>query len=157
MAGIDWRFPALLIIAMLLNAVLTWLQMRRYNSELNAALSSVHDDSLMLCSGRGRSWRGGAIIIMIVKTCTNQIVSAKAMTGFTVFAWFRPMPELLGSVDDAADRVAKKSAKAAVTMALSQLRSATQRAQSCENGSRTYVRRPQTKRLQHQQPLTTTH
>lgn len=155
MNGIDWRFPALLILAMMMNAAMMWLQMRRYNSELNATLAKVHDESLMLCSGRGRSWRGGAIVIMIVNVVTDQIVSAKAMTGFTVFARFRPLPEMLGPVANAEERVATKPAKAAVAMALAQLSQASP-IRSCGIDSDAANSCTQTERLPDQQSLSTT-
>lgn len=38
MNALDWRFPAILVAAMMLGLLLTWVQMRSYNAELNRAL-----------------------------------------------------------------------------------------------------------------------
>lgn len=124
MGGVDWRFPAILIAAMLLGVALTWIQMRAYNVELRKAQKVMRGEHLMLVSGRGRSMASGAILLAIVDTVTRQIVWARAMAGSTVFARFRDRPELLGPVDAAADRVRDRQLKAAVTMALQQLSAA---------------------------------
>ncbi|EPH06752.1 hypothetical protein HMPREF1531_00354 [Propionibacterium sp. oral taxon 192 str. F0372] len=121
MNGVDWRFPAILVAAMLIGVALTWLQMRSYNAELRKASTAMTGEHLMLVSGRGRSMAGGAILIAIVDTATRQVVWARAMSGATVFARFRDRPELLGSVDGAAERVHGRQLKAAVEMAMVQL------------------------------------
>lgn len=121
MSTVDWRFPTLLIAAMLLGLALTYLQMRTYNSELNRALRRIGGQHLALVSGRGRSWRGGAILIAIVDILNGQIVSARAMTGATVFARFRDLPALQGPVGTAVERVTGKQLRTAVEMALAQL------------------------------------
>lgn len=125
MSEVDWRFPAILIVAMLLGVGLTWIQMRAYNVELRKAQRVMRGEHLMLVSGRGRSMAGGAILLAIVDTMTQQIVWARAMAGSTVFARFRDRPDLLGPVDGAVDRVRGRQLKAAVTMALEQLGAAT--------------------------------
>lgn len=116
----DWKFPALLVAAMLLAMVFTYLQQRAYSRELNRTLSKASGNHLMLVSGRGRSFRGGAIVIMIVDLVHRQIVEASLMSGLTIFARFRPSPQLIGSVDGAQDRVKGSRVKAAVQMAIAQ-------------------------------------
>lgn len=120
----DWMFPALLITAMLLALALTYLQTRAYNNQLNAALKVVDGEHLMLVSGRGRSFQGGAIVVAIVDTEGREIVWARAMKGRSVFARFREAPALLGPMEGAADRVKGKQFQAAVTMAMEQVRPA---------------------------------
>ncbi|MFV0452579.1 MAG: transcriptional regulator GutM [Propioniciclava sp.] len=124
MADVDWRFPALLIGAMLLGIVLTYFQQQAYKKELNRALGQGKGDHLMLVSGRGRSWRGGAIAILIVDTLTQQITWASVMRGRTAFARFRERPELLGPVEGAPERAEKPIVAEALTMALAQVRTA---------------------------------
>lgn len=117
----DWRFPALLITAMLLAMLLTYFQQQAYSRELNRTLDRASGDHLMLVSGRGRSFRGGAIVIMVVDVVHRQIVAASAMSGLTVFARFRPSPRLLGPLDDAEQRVSGRQIRAAVQMAAAQV------------------------------------
>ena len=124
MPGVDWRFPAYLVGAMALGLVLTYIQMRAYNAEVNRALRVARGDHLMLVSGRGRSFRGGAIVIAIVDILTREIIWARSMVGATVFARFRNAPELVGPMAGAVDRVQGKQYKAAVEMALAQVRPA---------------------------------
>lgn len=120
MPQVDWRFPALLIAAMMLGIGLTYLQHRAYTRELNRALSQASGETKMLVSGRGRSFRGGAIAILIVDVVSQQIVWASLMSGVSVFARFHEQPELIGPVSGAADRVRGKQVVAAVEMALAQ-------------------------------------
>lgn len=122
MPGVDWRFPTFLIAAMLLGLGLTYLQMRAYNNELNRALHASRGEHLMLVSGRGRSFLGGAIVIAIVDITKREIVFARAMTGATVFQRFADVPELLGRMDGAAERVRGKQLKLAVQMATAQVK-----------------------------------
>lgn len=121
MNQVDWRFPAILIVAMLLGMGLTFLQQQSYSRQLNHALTRASGDHLMLVSGRGRSFMGGAIVILIVDQLTRQVVWASLMAGRTTFARFHDAPHLLGPVDGAVARASGKQVKAAVQMALSQL------------------------------------
>lgn len=123
---VDWRFPVILIIAMVLSLTMTYLQMRAYNVQLNRALRMANGEHLMLVSGRGRSMRGGAIVIAIVDIFTREVVYARAMTGASIFARFRDVPALLGPMTEAANRVRGKQFKAAVEMAMQQVKPATQ-------------------------------
>ncbi len=124
MPGVDWRFPAILVIAMALSLAMSYLQMRAYNVQLNRGLRAADGEHLMLVSGRGRSMRGGAVVIAIVDVISREIVWARAMTGVTIFARFRDVPALLGPLADAADRVRGKQFQAAVQMAIQQLKPA---------------------------------
>lgn len=116
----DWKFPAILIAAMLLGVAFTYFQQRAYVRELNRILRENSGKDLRLVSGRGRSWRGGAIVILVVNMMSREIVTASKLTGLTVFARFRPAPALIGSTDGAVDRVKGKPTRAAVDMALAQ-------------------------------------
>lgn len=120
-SGIDWRFPLLLILAFLLNLWFTWLQMRRYNREVNQVLNTLDGDYLTLCTGQGRSWHGGIIVICVVNTRTHEVVYCRAMRGRTVFAGFTAIPEALGPVSSIAERVTGTQTLAAFDMAFAQL------------------------------------
>lgn len=124
MGALDWRFPAILVAAMLLGLLLTYVQMRSYNTELNRATRVARGEHLMLVSGRGRSITGGAIVIAIVDTTARSIIWARALAGRSVFARFHDAPALLGDMDGAVDRARGKQLKAAVEMALAQAGSA---------------------------------
>ena len=118
----DWKFPAILISVMLVGIALTYLQQRAYARELNRLLSVHIGEHLMLVSGRGRTWRGGAIVILVVHRLTAHIVTASRLSGLTVFARFRPVPALLGPAEGAVDRIKGRPTKAAVAMALEQVK-----------------------------------
>ena len=121
MGALDWRFPAILVAAMLLGLLLTYAQMRSYNSELNKATRVARGEHLMLVSGRGRSITGGAIVIAIVDTTTRSIIWARTLAGKSVFARFHDAPGLVGDMAGAIDRARGKQLKAAVEMALAQV------------------------------------
>lgn len=123
MPSVDWRFPAYLFAALVIGAILTYVQMSAYNRELNRALHVARGEHLVLVSGKGRSFRGGAIVIAIVDTINREITWARAMTGATVFARFRDVPALIGPMASAVDRVEGKQFKAAVEMAMAQVKS----------------------------------
>ncbi|MDF1489317.1 transcriptional regulator GutM [Tessaracoccus caeni] len=116
----DWKFPAILIVAMLLGVLLTYFQQRAYVRELNRVLKDNSGEHLRLVSGRGRTWRGGAIVILVVDMMRREIVAASKLSGLSVFARFRLAPALLGPVEGAVERVKGKPSKAAVEMALAQ-------------------------------------
>ncbi|MGO1285411.1 MAG: transcriptional regulator GutM [Brachybacterium sp.] len=121
MADIGWQFPAVLFLAMVVSGALTLLQQRQYSRELSriAAASDGKDDVLL--SGRGRSFRGGALLILVVDRGTGQVITARGMVGASVFARFRDLPDLLGPTATAAERARGKQLTAAVTMALAQM------------------------------------
>lgn len=121
MEGIGWQFPAILIGAMLLSALMTMLQVRRYNAELQAALKASQGPGDVLVSGRCRSFRGGSVVVLLIDSSTQEITRARAMTGRTVLARFRDRPELLGPVAGAADRAEGRALKEGVQHALLQM------------------------------------
>ena len=121
MNALDWRFPAILVAAMMLGLLLTWVQMRSYNAELNRALRAVRGEHLVLVSGRGRSIGGGAIVIAIIDVAARRIIRARALAGRSVFARFHDSPGLVGDLDGAVDRVRGRQLRAAVEMALAQV------------------------------------
>ncbi|GAA2179890.1 hypothetical protein GCM10009785_08450 [Brooklawnia cerclae] len=121
MSASDWVFPAILIAAMVLGVVLTFFQQRAYSTELNTVLRLSKGRDEMLVSGRGRSFRGGSIVIMLVDAEQRRVTWASAMNGISVFARFRPVPALLGAADTAVERAEGKQFKQAVEMAVAQL------------------------------------
>lgn len=121
MDGIGWQFPAVLFGAMMLTAVMSMLQVRRYNRELQAALKASAGAHDALLSGRCRSFRGGSIVVLLVDQKTQEITRARAMTGLTVLARFTDRPELLGPVDTAPERARGRALREGVAHALLQM------------------------------------
>lgn len=121
MADIGWQFPALLFAAMVVSGALTLLQQRQYSRELSRIAAASHGKDDALLSGRGRSFRGGAVLILVVDRATGRITTARGMVGVSVFARFRDLPDLLGPTATAPDRARGKQLTAAVTMALAQM------------------------------------
>lgn len=121
MDGIGWQFPAILFGAMMLTAVMSMLQVRRYNRELQAALKASAGAHDALLSGRCRSFRGGSIVVLLVDQKTQEITRARAMTGLTVLARFTDRPELLGPVEGAPERARGRALREAVAHALLQM------------------------------------
>lgn len=121
MLDIGWQFPALLLLAMVVSGLLTLLQQRQYSRELSRIASAPHGKDDVLLSGRGRSFRGGAVLILVVDRESGQVISARGMAGVSVFARFRDLPSLLGPTETVTERARGKQLTAAVTMALAQM------------------------------------
>lgn len=121
MHDIGWQFPAVLFGALMLTALLSMLQIRQYNRELQAALKASTGAHDALLSGRFRSFRGGSIVVLLVDQSTREITRARAMTGLTVLARFTDRPELLGPVDSAPERARGRALRDGVAHALLQM------------------------------------
>lgn len=121
MHDVGWQFPALLITAMILAMVMTLFQVRRYNRELQESARAASGPDNALISGRCRSFRGGAVVVMVVDTARGEVVRATAMTGRTVFARFRERSELIGPVAGLADRARSRALRRGTEDALLRL------------------------------------
>nr|WP_275436800.1 transcriptional regulator GutM [Helcobacillus sp. ACRRO] len=106
---------------MLLGAVLSTLQARRYNAALRTAIAESRNATDVLVSGKNRSFTGGAIVVLVIDPTAEEVVWARAMTGRTVFSRFRRQPTLLGPVSTVVDRARSRHLKAAVEHALQQI------------------------------------
>lgn len=93
---IDWKI-GLLVFAVLWAAQIggTALQMRHYRTVLGDIATRWKDGFVGTGSARARFGRG-AIAILVV-TPTGTVRQALAMQGRSVFAKFKPMPELTGN------------------------------------------------------------
>lgn len=109
-----WEFAALLAGAMLLGGLFTFWQQRYYNSTLQTMAAEHHERGKTLVSGRGRSPLRGAIVVMVVDSRSRRVIDARAMIGSTVFARFRPAPELHGPLSTAPDRARNNQLRRAV-------------------------------------------
>jgi DNA-binding transcriptional regulator of glucitol operon len=61
------------------------------------------------------------MVVLVVDRAKREIVRADAMTGYTVFARFKPRPELIGSVAQAKERAGSRALREGVANALLQL------------------------------------
>ncbi|GAA2174011.1 hypothetical protein GCM10009846_18290 [Agrococcus versicolor] len=120
---LDGRFGIVLLVVLLLGIGLSLFQhfsyqraTRRMVAEHQGARESF------LVSGRGKGWLRGAVVLLVVDSSSSRIEAAEAMVGASVFARFRPRPELLGSLSSARDRAKDKHLGEAVESAIAQYR-----------------------------------
>ncbi|SDH30234.1 transcriptional regulator GutM [Agrococcus jejuensis] len=121
---LDGRFAVVLGAALVLGALLSIYQ-HVYSQRVARRLTAEHQGARgsYLVSGRGKGWLRGAVVYLVVDSASSRIEAAEAMVGATVFARFRPRPELLGSVSNARERAGDKRLGDAVESAIAQYRS----------------------------------
>lgn len=115
----DWRFPAILLVALLLGIVLSLWQNRAYAAEINTlARAFAGNKGRRLVSGAGKGRLRGAVVVLVVDTAERQVLDARAMTGATIFSRLRPAPSLVGGLDDVIERATSKKMRLAIENAL---------------------------------------
>ena len=62
----DWRFPAVLVLALVLSMVMSGVQMRAYMAQVNEIAKANAGKNLNLVSGRGKGASRGAIAVLLV-------------------------------------------------------------------------------------------
>lgn len=100
----DWRFPAVLVPALVLSMVMSGVQMRAYMAQVNEIAKANAGKNLNLVSGRGKGAFRGAIAVLLVDPTTLEVVEARALVGFSVFGRLKPAPELEGPLKTVYDR-----------------------------------------------------
>lgn len=100
----DWRFPAVLVLALVLSMFMTVVQMRAYMRQVNEIAKANAGKNLNLVSGRGKGAFRGAIAVLLVDPTTLEVVEARALLGFSVFGRLKPAPELEGPLKTVYDR-----------------------------------------------------
>ncbi|WP_068495181.1 transcriptional regulator GutM [Pseudoclavibacter helvolus] len=100
----DWRFPAVLVLALVLSMVMSGVQMRAYMAQVNEIAKANAGKNLNLVSGRGKGAFRGAIAVLLVDPTTLEVVEARALVGFSVFGRLKPVPELEGPLKTVYDR-----------------------------------------------------
>lgn len=100
----DWRFPAVLVLALVLSMVMSGVQMRAYMAQVNEIAKANAGKNLNLVSGRGKAAFRGAIAVLLVDPTTLEVVEARALVGFSVFGRLKPAPELEGPLKTVYDR-----------------------------------------------------
>ena len=100
----DWRFPAELVLALVLSMVMSGVQMRAYMAQVNEIAKANAGKNLNLVSGRGKGAFRGAIAVLLVDPTTLEVVEARALVGFSVFGRLKPAPELEGPLKTVYDR-----------------------------------------------------
>ena len=121
---LDGRFAVVLGAALVLGIGLSLYQ-HFYYQRVTKRMVAEHEGAResFLVSGRGKGWMRGAVVLLVVDSASSRIEAAEAMVGATVFARFRPRPELLGSVSNARERAGDKRLGDAVESAIAQYRS----------------------------------
>jgi DNA-binding transcriptional regulator of glucitol operon len=117
----DWRFPLILIAALVLSGLLSTWQMRRYTRGIKRLARQHTGPGMYLVSGRHRGWARGAIVALVVDTTSWDVVAAETVAGVSSFAGLRPAPALMGPVNGVAGRARGKAVTKAVTDALTRL------------------------------------
>lgn len=74
----DWRFPAVLVLALVLSMVMSGVQMRAYMAQVNEIAKANAGKNLNLVSGRGKGAFRGAIAVLLVDPTTLEVVEARA-------------------------------------------------------------------------------
>jgi DNA-binding transcriptional regulator of glucitol operon len=118
---VDSGFAFLLLGALVLSGVFSWLQHRAYLRSTNLLADEYRGMSdAVLVSGRGKGRIRGAVVLLVIDVRVKKIIAAKAMVGSSILARFHDRPELLGSVSSAADRAGDKHTAQAVVGAIAQ-------------------------------------
>ena len=98
------EFALLLGGALVVGALLSWAQQRAYARTVRRMADQYSGQPVALVSGRGKGFARGAIVVLAVDERSRRVVAAQAMKGSTVFARFRPQPDLLGPLSSATSR-----------------------------------------------------
>ena len=119
----DTGFALILLAAIILNIVFSIMQHKMYmrvTRDMQNEYAGRSDHFLV--SGRGKGFLRGAVVLLVIDSSRNQVVAAKAMVGSTMFARFKPRPELLGVATSAPSRAANSHLLKAVEYAMEQYR-----------------------------------
>jgi DNA-binding transcriptional regulator of glucitol operon len=117
----DSGFAALLLAALVLGGILSWLQHRAYSNAVRRLSEQFRDSrDAVLVSGRGKGRLRGAVVLFVVDGRTRRIIAAEAMVGASVLARFHERPELLGALSTVADRATEKRVADAAQYAIEQ-------------------------------------
>lgn len=100
----SYEFALYLGGALVVGALLSWVQHRSYSAAVRRLADQFGGQAVSLVSGRGKGFRRGAVVVLAVDEGSKNVVAARVMKGATVFARFRPCPELNGPLSGAASR-----------------------------------------------------
>ncbi len=117
----DSGFAFILLGALILSGLFSWLQHRAYLRSTNLLADEYRGRTdAVLVSGRGKGRLRGAVVLLVIDVRVKKVIAAKAMVGSSILARFRDRPELLGSLSSAADRTGDKHIAKAVESAIAQ-------------------------------------
>ncbi|TAM69316.1 MAG: transcriptional regulator [Microbacteriaceae bacterium] len=114
-------FAAILLGALILSGILSWLQHRAYSKateRLRRQFRGSGDAALV--SGRGKGRLRGAVVLLVIDSRSRRVIAAEAMIGASVLARFHERPELLGGLGSIADRAREKRLADATLQAMEQ-------------------------------------
>jgi glucitol operon activator protein len=116
------KFAIVLIAALMLNAVLSYLQVRVYDKVTRRLANDYAGNAdFVLVSGRAKGLFRGAVVILVIDVASKRVLAAEAMEGISVMAKFRVRPDLLGPVVTLTERTKGKRLTKAAEGALEQL------------------------------------
>lgn len=116
------KFAIVLIAALMLNAVLSYLQVRVYDKVTRRLANDFGGNAdFVLVSGRAKGLFRGAVVVLVIDTASARVLAAEAMEGVSVMAKFRVRPDLLGPVATLTERARGKRLTKAAEGALEQL------------------------------------
>lgn len=118
----DWKYLLLAIAAAWgLQAILTGIQMQNYRKRFSAIAKLAQDGYLGVGSSTGRITPGA--VVLLATDSSGNVLAAERMRGWTVFARFEELSEIIGeSIHDLAGEesdipIADKKTRKAVRMA----------------------------------------
>ena len=116
------KFAIVLIAALMLNAVLSYLQVRVYDKVTRRLANDFGGNAdFVLVSGRAKGLFRGAVLVLVIDSASGRVLAAEAMEGVSVMAKFRVRPDLLGPVATLTVRTKGKRMTKAAEGALEQL------------------------------------
>lgn len=119
----DNGFALLLLAALVLGGVLSYIQHRAYAAATKRLTAQYQGrEDMILVSGRGKGWTRGAVVLLVIDSITKRIVAAEAMVGVTIFARFRVRDDLIGPLSSAPKRADEKRVVEAVESGIKQYR-----------------------------------
>lgn len=115
-------FAVLLFAAIVLSFGFSLLQHRAYSRTVREVAVANDRPGVVVVSGRGKGFLRGCVVVLAVDSVTRRVLDARAMTGSTVMARFRPAPQLLGSLRAAEEKATSRWMQDALKQATVQFR-----------------------------------
>ena len=120
----QWSFALILVVALMIGAILSYVQHRAYAATVREMAGQHHVKGLALVSGRGKGFWKGVAVILVVNRKTQEVIDGKIMRGASIFARFKEAPDLRGQLEDLRKKFAEdKQMTKALNECVAQLRS----------------------------------
>lgn len=96
----QWSFALILVVALMIGAILSYVQHRAYAATVREMAAEHHVQGLALISGRGKGFLKGVAIILVVNRKTQEVIDGRIMRGASIFARFKEAPDLRGPLEE---------------------------------------------------------